>query len=716
MEKFTSRNIVFDSKMPLWATEKTLSELSDTLKDFVGNKTDKTKINEKVFEKVNKEQHKYFNVTKKINDIQNNGVKQTDNYFKKVKENTGQIINFGTELQYASMSGRNTFQKLSNVAGVLAKNLNTISFSAIGIFGIALGSATMVVSTFIDAFTDTSKVYLGLNESGVRLTTGLSGLRNAATNSLLSLDDFGNIVRKNSALVNSFGKNGLMAFSNILRASEEYGIQFGYSIEESAEHTAEYLDMLRRQGILARMSEPEMLRRNKDYLKNLDQFSKILGKSRDQIAAEMKAVLTRPDINAIFSGMPRDIADIARMSLENMTGVVSGAFGESGEEFSQELTNIAASMSPFSNELAQFIGQLSSGGKGFQDYILMLEGLKGRSGKVPTPEEMDAATRNFISGLKNLDQQSRDYISLAAQNSVHPFRQQALFLQKALQDSNSAILDANEQINNEAKEFSKFYFNMRKIGAAFATIGNKMFEILVPRFNKFVQYINDNLESKIIPAVESMARIFIKALEFIGGFVTYLENKNLMKEFTAAIIIGLPAMILGGMALAAKSAVTLLVVGIVTIVKSALEDIAKFIAHNTIIPLVDWFKNIPVIGNFFSGNTGNTSNQATSTNMHMAARVGFIPDTVVKTPVSETSKRNSEKMMNVQLQNMAVAKDKDDELNKQFIKQTQQLEKLNMLIEENNEHQKMMIDLGNTSNKNQKNISRNISLNSGIIR
>ncbi len=237
----------------------------------------------------------------KVQDLHNKAVEagteatnaQTDTVEKNteaVKDSTKAAENFGRSL--GNMAARGIGQVVSSLAGMtkslLAGEDSMEAYaSQIPIFGSVLGSIAGYLDRSVDAFREMSAVGAGFNND-------ILAMRRAAAENNLSLDEFKNVVTKNSQSLAALGgtvTGGIQRFTAMNRALKDTGDfeslkAMGFSIMEINEGMADYVALQTRLGRIEGKTTQELAAGSANYLKELDLLAKVTGKSRQQLADE----------------------------------------------------------------------------------------------------------------------------------------------------------------------------------------------------------------------------------------------------------------------------------------------------------------------------------------------------------------------------------------------------------------------------------------------
>lgn len=178
-------------------------------------------------------------------------------------------------------------------------------------FGGAIGN----VAGYIE---DTQGVFQSLQKSGLGLGGNLGDLRVQAARTRMPLDQFANMVSKNSQQLVGLAGNasdGAKRFADLSNAMFkgdpspiEGFMNLGYSIEEANEFVIKNTELNRRQAMLQGMTDAEQVKQAQELAKNMSIVAKLTGKDAQQMQDELIA-------------RQRNGATQARLRLLEMDGV-----------------------------------------------------------------------------------------------------------------------------------------------------------------------------------------------------------------------------------------------------------------------------------------------------------------------------------------------------------------------------------------------------------
>ena len=213
------------------------------------------------------------------------------------------------------------------------------------------------LAPLVGVLDDNINSFRELASTGVDLGGSIFNLRRAAAESGLSMENFARVVGENSqtlALMGGSAGDGARRFRNISgELQRNFGPQLsrlGFTMEETADATASYLEIQTRLGRSQRMSDSQLAAGSAAYAMQLDKLAKITGKRRDQIAEELESQMADQRIRALVSTLGEDQA----RALQNVTASIENA------DLREAITELVATGGvPLENELAQSIARMT---------------------------------------------------------------------------------------------------------------------------------------------------------------------------------------------------------------------------------------------------------------------------------------------------------------------------------------------------------------------
>lgn len=213
---------------------------------------------------------------------------------------------FGDILEKGGGNLEDLFKATGNVSGAFSGFAETI-FGGMG-----------AVASY---FENTQKTFQGLAKVGGGLAGNLGDLRFQAARTRLPLDQFANLIDKNSTQLAGFAggvEGGTKRFAQLSQQMFEGGVidgfmNLGYSIEEANEFVIKNTSLQRREARLKGMSDQEQLLAAQELAKNMSVVAKLTGKDAK---AQQDELIARQ----------RNGATQARLRLLEMDGI-TGAQG-----------------------------------------------------------------------------------------------------------------------------------------------------------------------------------------------------------------------------------------------------------------------------------------------------------------------------------------------------------------------------------------------------
>ena len=258
----------------------------------------------------------------------------------------------------------------SHVTGVI---------SNIPIIGGALGGTMQLFVSVIDQNIDAFRELSGV---GIDLGDSLLSARQASARAGLSLETFNQVVTQNStglALFAGSASEGAKRFSQISGiVQKSMGPTFsklGMTMEETAEYTAEYLELQTRLGRAQTMSNKDLATGVSTTVMEIDKLARVTGKRRDQLLKEMQENLTDKRISLFMStldeaaqanvnGVLQMVGENSPMMKDAITemiatgGVPVGDFGKSLVRLNPNLGTMAAGLADGSVTQAEYMAEV----------------------------------------------------------------------------------------------------------------------------------------------------------------------------------------------------------------------------------------------------------------------------------------------------------------------------------------------------------------------
>lgn len=202
-------------------------------------------------------------------------------------------------------------KKATGLLGMFAKALSSIG----GFIVNSVITAFKLLKDHIIAIVDT---FMDLAEYGFTAGQSMSEFAGYAGISGLGLRDFAEITKQHASVVQLMTTkigDGVKRFSGFTRqvntAITNVGV-LGMTTKETAEYAADYLEIQRRAGLLNSRTEKQQRDSAVEFIKNMNAYTKIMGKSRKQIAKDAAEMLSVPEM----SGYLATASEASRKSAE----------------------------------------------------------------------------------------------------------------------------------------------------------------------------------------------------------------------------------------------------------------------------------------------------------------------------------------------------------------------------------------------------------------
>lgn len=479
------------NSVPKWASESTLKDIKEEVTLLVNTITKK---NEKVAQtkKQSAKNLKEFDDT--IDDLIKDQEKQT----KEVKKSS------------------DGFTKLTVIGGEL-KTVFGEMITPLKIFGTAF-TVGGVVGGFIDYLKNSSQALLGLYDNGLAFTNSIGELRTAASYAAMPLDEFAQLMVKNSAVVKSFGVNGGKQFGLLTKNTRDLVKAQGYyglSLSQINEYTAQNLQVLRLTGALSKMSDNDRAASSARYIKELTAYSQVLGKSRAQLDKEVQDALRTPEALATL----RTLGPQQQEAFRKTTAQISGMFGDAAPEFMKSFQE--AALTPFgpSSEFSKELGRVAPE---LNVLYLNMAKMAGQG------EDVTAYLQQFGAGLQNLSESQKQTLKqdIIMRTSLATGAGEITNVTSAIEGI--SLNKLNENLLDEPDKFSKSVNAISNLMGEIKARFSAIFAGFIENHQEFLNQIVDNLS---------------KAAEFLLRFVEDMMNPEKRDKIFSELVSGVKSIV-----------------------------------------------------------------------------------------------------------------------------------------------------------------------------
>lgn len=181
--------------------------------------------------------------------------------------------------------------------------------------------AKQATSLAVAEMENTIKAYTTASKAGALFADGLTGLRTAAKKAGLDQTQYANVLAQTTPMLAQFGgsvSQGVQRFTNISGImNKQFApglIKLGYSLEEVAAGTADYLGTLGRYGLDRGKTDAQLAVESDKYLTNLKAISAYTGENaaaaKSRVQGELDQVAIQSKLNDIAKGSGQTVEQV----------------------------------------------------------------------------------------------------------------------------------------------------------------------------------------------------------------------------------------------------------------------------------------------------------------------------------------------------------------------------------------------------------------------
>jgi len=308
------------------------------------------------------------------------------------------VINGNIKAQQQSTSAFGSFTQTLNQGTNAGSKLVDVFAS---IVGTGIGTTFSLLSTaggaFLDFVKDGYKAFQETSQVGAAFNNDLFELRRTAADALIPLDEFTQLVKKNSETFARLGtsvSNGSHVFANVAGIlKEDFGnelVGLGFSLSDLNEGAATYLEVQSRIGRVDQRSSRDLAESTRDYLLELDKITKLTGMSRKAQEDLARKASVDPIIQSMLEGMDKG-SEAFKKGQANLA-ILQEIGGDRAVQYAKEL----AAMRP-GPEAAMFAQQLNMN---MEDFLGIIQG-------ETDPQEFVNALKRRRDQTKAMDEDTR---------------------------------------------------------------------------------------------------------------------------------------------------------------------------------------------------------------------------------------------------------------------------------------------------------------------
>ena len=383
-----------------------------------------------------------------------------------------------------------------------------------GVFG-----TLATVATRLAGFQEKSlETYQSLTQSGVNFNGSLTQMRQAASDSYLTLDQFAKVLKANSATFANLGGNvntGAMAFSklsNSLLKSEagESLRNLGYTTEEVNNGLASYLAASGGRNKQEMQQTDKITQGAAAYMTQLQGLADLTGQNREELDKEMKERAKNAAWEAQLAQMTPEQKDKALAGMANALAI--GGKG-AADAFQSKVMGVP----PITKEAQMFTATMGK-----------------------TNESVMRSAKNVTDSSKSLDDQSKESLK-TARGSQEDMKKFSLSTQFALGAQNSEYakqLDSGQKTATRMSKLTDKEF-LDTVNQAAKTKALKESEAAgAVKTQQAVQEMGQTIMSALLPVIQLLTPAINGVVRFFG-LVT--EKLVQFKEVTGAVVLALGA-------------------------------------------------------------------------------------------------------------------------------------------------------------------------------
>lgn len=204
-----------------------------------------------------------------------------------------------TSFGAVAKAGETVGQTMTTSTNPRMQKLGVATSLVSGAFGSLMQGTSELAKTGIEILSKevekTIKAFNDMSASGALFTDGMTGMRNAASGSGLTIEQFSRVVKDNSTILGEAGlgvaqsAKKVGAVGDIIKKSgvRDQLLKLGYSFEEQAQLTAETIANMRRSAG-GMVSNREVAQQTQKYAENLRYLASVTGEDAKRKAEQVK--------------------------------------------------------------------------------------------------------------------------------------------------------------------------------------------------------------------------------------------------------------------------------------------------------------------------------------------------------------------------------------------------------------------------------------------
>ena len=465
----------------------------------------------------------------------------------------------GRMTKFVESTGRGLLGLGETVTQVVDKfaNVGDSVEGAAGIFA-KVPLVGTVFAAVAKAATATTDAFQRATASGATFGGSVTGFSKAASGAGMTMEKYGQLISQNGDAMRLLGGNteaGANRFSQIskaLRTSSNDLYALGYSTDDVNQGLANYSKFLGSTGKIQGMSNADLAKGAKSYLKEIDALAKVTGETRKQQEDAMAKLTSDAQYQAAVNSMS---ADAGKRFAQTITGLPEGlrdvakdimvtgtATTEESQQFMALMPKSAAKMAEFAEMSKKGIAPTVAQQQELQN-LLKMEGSaqKKQFGDNARYNKDIAKTYNMMNSAANITTDGLIEATKATEDAAKTTDGQAAAIEKTKQGlaefsngfqmalANSGILEVlMKSFTFLANLVTTFVVPAFTMMANLLSVGlSTALDIVIPLFNDYLvpalQIFTGFLVDYVIPAVTDLAAYlkdtFMPVFQDIGTFI-----------------------------------------------------------------------------------------------------------------------------------------------------------------------------------------------------
>lgn len=214
-----------------------------------------------------------------------------------------------------------------------------------------------VAAALFGIMTNLNKEFSKLYETGINVSGGLQGLTRAASDMGISTSELVGTLSNFGSAVTALGTDRTLKLATDFSKLRSQTAALGMTNQDAIEALMEYTELQRQNGLLAGMSNDQLIKGTQEYYSQITAVSAVTGKQRKEIEKSIKAQTKDLDYQLVLRGLPKEIQQNIQKA---MTAVQ--ALGNEGAEAARDFLTTTLSGKGMAGLDASFRNMLAQTG------------------------------------------------------------------------------------------------------------------------------------------------------------------------------------------------------------------------------------------------------------------------------------------------------------------------------------------------------------------